>query len=80
MIGGDTRRKESQVKCLQVIGKLCTKTYTITIHDIHNLKSTKPAREKAIISLVVNEAYRPQVINIMNSNSICFGAQLTDDL
>ena len=55
IVGGDTRRKESLVKCLQllqVIGKLCTKTYTITIHDIY------------------------RVMNIMNSNSICFGAQL----
>ena len=40
---------------LKVIGKLCTKTYTITIHYINNSWSTKPANEKAIISLMVNE-------------------------
>ena len=39
IVGGETRRKESLVKCLQVIGKLCTKTYTITIHDINNSRT-----------------------------------------
>ena len=39
IVGGDMRQKESLVKCIQVIGKLCTKTYTITIHDIHNSRS-----------------------------------------
>ena len=54
--------------------------YTITINDIHNSRSMKPARAKAIISLVVNEAYRPVTTSykyIMNSNSIRFGAATT---
>ena len=47
------------MKCLQVIGKVCTKTCTITIHNIQNSQSMKRARAKAIILLMVNEAYRP---------------------
>ena len=64
VVGREMKQKESLVKCLQFIGKLCTKTYTITIHDIHNSRSTKPARAKAIISLVVNEACRPVIVTV----------------
>ena len=33
IVGGETGQKQRLVKHLEVIGKLCTKKYTITIHD-----------------------------------------------